>query len=170
MRFANLDGTSIDVYQQNTNVTDETTQAFGATMDTLLDNALGAQGYYGAFGTNIHTDNPAPLPGNEQIVASAQAHGVPLISYRQMLDWVDGRNGSTIRNLSWNAGTFSFATTVAAGANGLRTILPTEGPTGTLSALTCAGASQPYTLQTIKGIQYAMFETITGTCQATYSP
>jgi hypothetical protein len=169
MRFADLDGTTIDVYQQNTNVTDESTSAFSFHMDTLLDNALGPLGYYGAFGTLIHTDNPAPLPGFEQIVESAQARGVPLISYKQMLDWVDGRNGSTIRGMSWNAGTFSFVTTVGAGANGLQTLLPAQGPSGTLSALTCAGSAKPYTLQTIKGIQYAMFDTVTGTCQATYS-
>ena len=169
MRFADLDGTPIDVYQQNTNVTDESTSEFSAAMNTLLDNALGPLGYYGAFGTLIHTDNPAPLPGFEEIVASAQARDVPLISYKQMLDWVDGRNGSTIRGLSWSAGTFTFVTTVGAGANGLRTVLPTQGPSGTLSALTCAGSAKPYTVQTIKGIQYAMFETITGTCQATYS-
>jgi hypothetical protein len=169
MRFADLDGSSIDVYQQNVNLTDETTSAFAAQIATLLDNALGSQGYYGAFGTLIHTDNPAPLQGNEDIVAAAQARGVPLISYKQMLDWVDGRSGSTIRALSWNAGTFTFVTTVAAGANGLQTMLPTQGPSGTLSALSCGGSPRAYTLQTIKGIQYAMFDTITGTCQATYS-
>jgi hypothetical protein len=169
MRFADLDGTLVDVYQQNTNLTDETTTAFTAAIDALLDNALGPQGYYGAFGTNIHTDNPAPLPGFEQVVAEAQARGVPLISYKQMLDWVDGRSSSTIRGLSWNAGTFTFVTTVGAGASGLQTLLPTQGPTGTLSALTCAGSPKAYGLQTIKGIQYAMFDTATETCQATYS-
>ena len=40
---------------------------------------------------------------------------MPLISYKQMLDWIDGRNSSTIRSLNWNAGTFTFATTVGAG-------------------------------------------------------
>jgi hypothetical protein len=169
MRFADLDGTPIDVFQQNTNVTDESTTAFAAMTNTLLDNALGAQGYYGAFGTLVHTDNPGPLPGFEQIVASAQARGVPLISYKQMLTWVDGRNASTIRGLNWNAGTLTFVTTVGAGANGLRTMLPTQGPTGTLSALSCGGSPRAYTLETIKGISYALFDTITGTCQATYS-
>ena len=61
LRFAELDGTLIDVYQQNTNLTDESTSDFGEQIDTLLDNALGPLGYYGAFGTNIHTDYPAPL-------------------------------------------------------------------------------------------------------------
>ena len=83
--------------------------------------------------------------------------------------WTDGRNASTIRGLNWSAGTFTFVTTVGAGANGLQTLLPTQGPTGTLSALTCGGSPRPTRVQTIKGIQYAMFDTITGTCQATYS-
>jgi hypothetical protein len=169
LRFAELDGTLIDVYQQNTNLTDESTSDFGAQIDTLLDNALGTPGFYGAFGTNIHTDYPAPLQGFEEVVASAQARGVPLISYAQMLEWVDGRNASTIRSPSWSNGTFSFVTTVGAGANGLQTMLPTQGPSGTLSALTCNGSPKTYTTETIKGIEYARFDAVTGTCLATYS-
>ena len=59
MRFADLDGTPIDVFQQNTNMTDESTTNFQTTIDTLLDNAVGAPGYYGVFGANMHTDNAA---------------------------------------------------------------------------------------------------------------
>ena len=74
------------------------------------------------------TTTPRRRPDAEAIVASAQARGVPVISYKQLLDWTDGRNNSTIRGLSWNAGTFTFVTTVGAGANGLQTMLPTAGP------------------------------------------
>ena len=105
----------------------------------------------------MHTDNPAPHPGAEAIVAAAQARGVPVISYKQMLDWVDGRDDSTIRGLSWSAGTLTFTTTVGAGANGLQPLLPTQGPTGTLSGISSAGSPVAYTVQTIKGIQYAIF-------------
>src|SRR6185295_3136147 len=83
MRFADLDGTTIDVYQENTNMDDEASQAYPATVDALLDNATGPLGYYGAFGANIHNDFPAPNASAEAIVASAQAHGVPIISYKQ---------------------------------------------------------------------------------------
>ena len=76
---------------------------------------------------------------------------MPVISYKQLLDWVDGRNSSTIRGLSWNAGTFTFVTTVGAGANGLQTMLPIQGPTGTLTGITRAGSPVTYTVQTIKG-------------------
>ena len=127
MRFAALEGTPIDVYQQNTNVVDEGGQDIPATIAALLDNAVGPAGYYGAFGANMHTDNPAPHAGAEAIVAAAQARGVPVISYKQMLDWVDGRNDSTIRGLAWSAGTFTFTLTVGAGANGLQTMLAAPG-------------------------------------------
>jgi len=148
---------------------DEAGQAYPATVDALLDNALGPAGYYGAFGANIHTDNPAPNANYEAIIASAQARGVPLISYKQLLDWTDGRNNSSIRGLSWSAGTLTFETTIAAGANGLETLLPTQGPSGTLTSLTCGGSPRPYTVSTIKGIQYAMFDAVTGTCTASYN-
>jgi hypothetical protein len=93
---------------------------------------------------------------------------VPVISYTQLLDWVDGRDNSTIRGLTWSAGTLSFATTVAAGANGLQMILPLEGPSGTLTQITRAGAAVPYTVLTVKGIAYAMFSVETAGYQATY--
>jgi hypothetical protein len=155
--------------QANTNITDETTSNFQAAIDTLLDNAVGSLGYYGAFGANMHTDNPSLHLGAQTIVLAAQARGLPVISYKQMLDWTDGRDSSTIRGLNWSGGTLTFVTTIGSGANGLQTMLPTQGPTGTLSALTCAGTPRSYTVQLIKGVQYAMFSTVSGTCQATYS-
>ena len=148
---------------------DEASQVYPATVNALLDNALGPLGYYGAFGTNIHTDSPAPNPNDDAIVASAQARGVPIISEKQLLTWVDGRNSSTIRNLVWSGASLSFTTTLGAGATGLQTMLPTAGPTGTLTALSCGGLPATYTLQTIKGIQYAMFDAVSGTCVADYS-
>jgi fibronectin type 3 domain-containing protein len=169
MRFADTDGSMIDIYQENTNMTDEGGQTYPSTVNSLLDNATGPLGYYGAFGTNIHTDNPAPNTNDEAIVAAAQARGVPIISYKQLLDWVDGRNSSTIRSLSWAGGTLTFTTAVGAGASGLQTLLPAQGPAGSLTAITNSGSPVPYTMQTIKGIQYAVFNAATGTFQATYS-
>jgi hypothetical protein len=47
-------------------------------------------------------------------------------------------------------------------------MLPTQGPSGTLQALTSNGNPVPFTLQTIKGIQYAFFPAAGATYQATY--
>ncbi len=169
MRFADLDGSPIDVYQQNTAMNDEAGQAYPATAVSLLDGAIGPAGYYGAFGANLHTDNAAPHPGAEAVVAAAQARSVPVISYKQLLTWTDGRDASTIRGLSWSAGTLTFVTTVGAGATGLQTMLPVDGPSGSLTSLTRAGSAVPYVVQTIKGVSYAIFDAATATYQATYS-
>ena len=95
---------------------------------------------------------------------------MPLITYRQLLDWVDARAESHIAELSWSDGAVDFTTTVAPEALGLQILLPTRGPGGTtLSSLACDGAPRAYTLQTIKGLRYATFAASTGTCRATYS-
>ena len=88
---------------------------------------------------------------------AAQARSVPVISYKQLLDWVDGRNGSTIRGLSWNAGVRLSSPRSAPAPTGCRRCFRLRARAGTLSALTCAGIADAYTVQTIKGIQYAMF-------------
>jgi hypothetical protein len=48
-------------------------------------------------------------------------------------------------------------------------MLPVQGPAGNLTGITHAGSPVSYTVQTIKGIQYAMFAATAGTYAATYS-
>ena len=57
---------------------------------------------------HAHRQPGAAAPDEDAIVASAQARGVPVISYKQLLDWTDGRNDSTIRSLNWSAGTLTL--------------------------------------------------------------
>ena len=87
-RFATATGQIIDVYQAATQMTDESAQTFPQNIDALLDNAVGPLGYYGAFTANMHTDaNPSPSEtASNQIVASAQARGIPVITAKQLLD------------------------------------------------------------------------------------
>ena len=42
-RFADADGTMIDVYQAATQMTDESGQTFPKNIDTLLNNAVGGE-------------------------------------------------------------------------------------------------------------------------------
>ena len=107
MRFAKSDGTLIDVYQAATQMTDESGQTYPFTINTLLDNAIGSEGYYGAFTANMHSDN-ASSSGSDAIIASALARGIPVISARQMLEWLDGRNSSTFSGITWNGTTLTF--------------------------------------------------------------
>ena len=49
MRFTDTDGSMIDVFQAASQMTDESGQTYPLTPNTLLDNAIGTKGYYGAF-------------------------------------------------------------------------------------------------------------------------
>jgi hypothetical protein len=171
MRFADTNGTTIDVYQATTQMTDESSQTYPFTVDALLDKAVGPEGYYGVFTANMHTDTVASA-GSDAIINSAIAHGVPVVSSRQMLDWLDGRNGSAFVSLGWDglSKTLSFSISSGAGANGLQAMVPVSGGGGTLTSITLNGNAVAFTVQTIKGVNYAVFSTGVGTYRATYAP
>jgi chitodextrinase len=167
MRFADLDGSLIDVFQAATHMTDESGQAYPTTVDALLDRALGPEGYYGIFTANMHTDH-AEHAGSDAIVASAQARSVPIISSKQLLTWLDGREASSFRAVAWNAGTLTFSIQAGAGARGLQAMLPTHSDAGTLTGLSRGGSPVLYSTETIKGIEYALFPAVDGDYAATY--
>ena len=172
MRFVDTDGTMLDLYQANTNMTDESGQAYPTTANSLFDNATGPNGYYGFFVTNMHTDYVTETQ-DDAIVAAAQAHGLPMISAKQLLDWTDGRNGSSFLGMTWSGNTLSFRVSAAAGASaaGLTGMLPVQGPGGkTLQTLTRGGSGVTLTTQTIKGVQYGTFDAPSGPYVATYGP
>jgi hypothetical protein len=167
MRFAETDGTIIDVYQAHTNMTDEGGQAYPATVNALLDNALGPQGYYGAFVANAHTDfNPSPM--SDAIVGSAKTRGVPIISAKQLLDWVEARNASSFASVRRTGNVLQFDVMAAAGANGLQALLPIQSGALTLQSLTRDGTSVAFTTATLKGITYAVFPAVAGSYAATF--
>ena len=168
MRFADTDGSMIDVYQAVTQMTDESGQSYPFTIDTLLDRATGALGYYGAFTANMHTDS-AESPGADAIVASAQTRGVPVVSARQMLEWLDGRNSSTFGSIAFSVNHLNFTLTVGSGANGLRAMVPrTSAQGGVVSTITRNSSPVGFAIQTIKGIQYAVFDAAPGAYVVTY--
>jgi hypothetical protein len=159
----------IDVYQSATVMTDESDQTYPFTADTLLNNALGPLGYYGAFTANMHTDNPSTFE-SDQLMASALARNVAMISANQLLTWTDGRNGSSFGNVSYSGNTLTFSVAVGSGANGLTGMLPVAGPAGaSLTSLTRGGSPVSFTTTTIKGQAYAMFGAGAGSYAATYS-
>ena len=168
MRFADLDGSMIDVYQAVTQMTDESGQSYPFTSDTLLDRAVGPEGYYGVFTANMHTDN-ASSAGADGIVSSARARDVPVVSARQMLTWLDGRNNSSFSSLAWSANKLTFTINHAAGANGLRAMVPTASAVGLLTGVKLNGSPVTTTTRTIKGREYAFFDAAAGSYEATYA-
>jgi uncharacterized membrane protein len=170
MRFTDINGNLLDVYQATTQITDESGESEPLHVNTLLDNALGSLGYYGAFTVNAHTDN-ALNTVSDAVVSSAQARQVPIVSGRQMLNWLDGRNASSFGALAWDGRNLSFTIAVGAGAAGLlQAMVPTNVAVGSLSGITLNGASVAFTKQTIKGNEYAFFAAQVGSYVVSYAP
>ncbi|UGQ10600.1 DUF4082 domain-containing protein [Yinghuangia sp. ASG 101] len=181
MRFAQADGTMIDVYQATTQLHDEFCQTYPTQFAAMVDRAQGSQGFYAAITLNNHLDDQL---GNstgtcdrvsqtviqDAVIAAAKAKNVPVITARQLLEWTDGRNRSSIANLTRGGDTVTFTVAADPAAANLMTMLPTAGPGGTtLTALTRAGTPVTFTEQTVKGIEYAVFPGVSGAYTATYS-
>ena len=171
MRFADLDGSIIDVYQATTQLTDESGITYAAHINTLLDNATGPKGFYGVFTANMHTDANGgnSTEGSNAIVASTQSRNIPVISARQMLTWLDGRNNSSFGNMTWADNILNFSIATALGSNNMFAMLPVYAADGELSSITLNGSPVSFSNETIKGILYAFFPAAGGNYIATYS-
>ncbi len=170
MRFADLDGSLIDNYQVTTQLTDESGITYSTHINTLLDNAVGSNGYYGVFCANMHTDENGgnSTNGSDAIISSAQARNIPIISAKQMLTWLDGRNNSSFGTMTWNGNALSFTANIFAGANLIEGMLPYNHNGGQLLTLTLNGGGVSFTTEIIKGIEYAFFPVNNGNYVATY--
>lgn len=167
MRFADLDGSLIDVYQVVTQLTDESGQSYPFTIDTLLDRALGDEEQYGVYTVNAHTDEHYMVESDTTIV-SAQERGVPIVSARQMLRWLDARNSSSFTSISMADNTLSFGIVRATGANGLGAMLPYRSGNRILSTIARNGTDITFDVRTIKGLEYAWFPAVSGSYSAVY--
>ncbi|MFL6072113.1 MAG: DUF4082 domain-containing protein [Mycobacteriales bacterium] len=170
MRFTDVNGRMIDVYQATTSMSNEAGQSYPFTINTLLDRALGPQGYYGVFTANMHDSNEPTSFEDDQLVASAQNHGVSVTTAREVLKFMDARAASSFSNLTWSGSALTFNLTAARTARRLVAALPTTGAGGTvLSTLSRDGTPVAVNRVTSKGIEYAMFPATGGAYTATYT-
>lgn len=167
MRFADLDGSIIDCYQAPTQMTDESVINYATFVNTLLDNAIGKEGYYGTFVANMHTDR-ARHRGSEIIVAAAKKRDIPVISARQLLTWLDGRSNSSFGSLTWNGNKLSFYILAASGSDNLNAMLPVTFQNKKLVSVIKNDKPVQFTTEVIKGVNYAFFDGITGNYTAIY--
>jgi hypothetical protein len=165
MRFADTDGSLIDVYQQPTHLASDSGMTYPAAINTQLDNAVGSAGYYGVFGTH-YDESFANF--HQQLMTAAIARGVPMVSAQQLITWEDGRGASTVSNLSITGHNLSFDIAAAAGSTGMQAMLPVTGPTGTVTAVKLGGTVLSYTTALIKGVTYAAFPAAPGSYTACY--
>jgi hypothetical protein len=165
LRFSDLDGGLIDVYQQETHLVDEVFAGDPDALRGLVERARGPEGYVAAFGTHhdFSTDFGA------EVMEVARDLDVPIISAQQLLDWTDGRSASTVDRLRWSSDSVTFTVTVDERADGrLRALLPTEALGGRLATVERDGEPLELTSREIRGVEYTFFDARSGAYAASY--
>ena len=169
MRFADLDGSMIDVYQAATQLTDESGIDYAAHIEALLDGALGAAGLL----RRLHGEHAHGLAAARRRATRSwprrRQRGVPVVSARQMLDWLDGRNGSSFGDLAFSGNRLRFSIQRGgAGATGCRRCSRSPDPRASSRASPAAARRSRRHARTVKGIDYAVFDAAAGDYAATY--
>lgn len=165
MRFSDSNGDLINVYQQETHLVDEVFAGNPEAVERLLDRATGSEGFYGAFGT--HFDFSTGF--DAELIEIAIRNSIPMVSAKQLLDWADARNASSFESTNWNEGELSFSLDIDPGTHGmLKAMLPTKSLEGALTGIRTKGEAIDFVVETVKGVEYAIFDASSGAYVASY--
>lgn len=164
MKFADADGTVLDIYQATTHLVNENGVDHVGSVHFLIDKATGPEGFFGAFGT--HYDYSDDF--FKTITAIAKSRGIAMISAEQLLQWLDARNASRFDNIVWKENTLSFQAHVGTGTNTVTAMLPLWSSGHRLMTVACDGIPASFQEQTLKGLEYATFPVKSGPCEAFY--
>ncbi len=165
MRFSSEKGELINVYQQETHLVDEIFDDDRAAVEGLIQRALGPEQFFGAFGTHYDFHNEF----DKFLMELARKYDVPMVSARQMLDWMDGRLRTDVLNQQWDGERLSFTIAGDPRTHGMLTaMLPSSTERGRLQALTHNGAPVPIETAVVKGVEYVLFPGMDGTYSASY--
>jgi hypothetical protein len=168
-RFIDESGDLLDIYQAATQWPDEwfadngvTAQQAFAIMKTMFEKAE-SEGYYSAFVNNVH---PVRYYGSDNITAAwtqaiwayAQSKGIPMWSAEMLLDFSQARNESQFANIAHSNGLFEFDYVAGdAGEQELTIMIPADWDDARLNSITVDGNTILWSIENIKGIEYAMF-------------
>ena len=184
MRFADQNGTIVDVYQVMTQWPDDLLgngnqgrQSLNSTQAIALFDKMFNQsrdGFYSAFCTNFHpltwTDEEwlqiwgMLWPARERKLAGqgvlnlAQNYGIPIWSGKQLLDFTDARDRATFENISYSTGRLNFSLALPLATNNLTVMIPYSHEGRTLESISLNSSIVPFVTETLKGIEYALFK------------
>lgn len=165
MRLTDASGNLLDVYQGVTDL-DYENDPTSTTMNTDFDNVIGTAEYYGFLGTHYDYSNDY----ENQLLVAALAHGLPLISPDQALNWKDALGSSAFSNLSTSSSQLKFDISVAQGGNGMQSMVPASAGNGNIVSVMRNSQPVSYTTSTIKGFAYAIFNALPGSYIIQYGP
>lgn len=183
MKFASSAGATLDVYQLVSDMDYEyfpsgtTKAAMRQAIGGLLARSTGPNEFWGFLGTHYDYSGGAEAlfrDGLLEEVAARSGAGqrhIPLISAKQLLSWLDLRDGSTFQSTRFNGTMLTFSLVLKAGVPnpGLEAMVPQRANGRTLAAIRRNGAAVPVKrVETIRTVPYAFFDAAGGSYQVDY--
>lgn len=166
MKFINPAGEVLDIYESLTQLPDEQWLEGNLfnNFKILLDRSLDSEGYT-FINVNLHTDRWKAWSRAEglQLMDYANLRKVPMWTARQTLNFLQRRDAAEFVSIDWANNQLSFQLRVPIAGNGLTCMIPKKFGDGTISDVSRNGESQLYTVQSIKGSDYAMIPAMSGT-------
>lgn len=171
VRFARVDGSVADVFQQPMQIEDDvhlndaieysfklSTDAFRAFMSRVLDDTCDR--FHTPVGVNIHPTNYATYSGAEgrAIVDLAQARGVPVWSYDQWCGFWESRDACRIEKVRWTGESLAFEVHAPSPHEDVRFSLPFRTGDKRIHRLTLAGRPWRHELRLRFGETVALFQ------------
>ncbi len=164
MKFADLNGDILDIYQAATHIVDENGIKYPKSVGYMIDKALGPEQFFGVFGT--HYDFRDDFLSTA--IRIAREKGVALISASQALRWVDARNNSRFENILWDGERLSFNARIDDEADAITALLPLWASDRRVTVVNCDGKNKAFSTVKIKGIDYVSLPISSGACELFY--
>lgn len=167
-RFIDSDGSLLPIYQAATQWPDEwfANAGLSATQTTSIIKGMFAaaeeQGYYSAFVNNIH---PVRYYGADSITRTwanavwqyCEQNDIPMWSAEMLLDYTRARSTSRFSNVVFDDEELHFDFNLGNGGSDLTIMLPADWKRDDLLSVAINGIAVDWTLENIKGLNYAMF-------------
>ncbi len=168
MKFINAQGKVLDIYESLTQLPDEQWLKGNLfrNFKTLLDRSLDQEGYT-FININLHTDRWKDWSRAEGLLLMdyANLRKIPMWTARRTLRFLQRRDVAEFVETNWSNNQLSFQLHVPIAGVGLTCMIPKLFGSRTITEVSLNGESQPYTVQSIKGSDYALVETFSGNNQ-----
>ena len=165
MKFVDLNGQVIDIYQSLTQLPDEQwlEENLYGCFKTLIDRSLDLEAY-SFINVNLHTDRWqewSRKPGLDML-DYANRRGVPVWTAEHTLNFLETRDSSSFQDIQWSEHKLTFTIDIPIGEQGLTFMLPLNFNDLTISRVELDGLRQAIRRMTIKGRSYALVDTCSG--------
>ena len=165
MKFINAHGELLDIYESITQLPDEQWDHGNlfSNFKILLDRSLDREGYT-FINVNLHTDrwNNWSRPEGLKIIDYANSRAVPIWTAERTLTFLQTRNAAEFSDIAWFNDRLSFQLSVSSHDEGLTCMAPKIFCGKAITDVSRNGIAQSYTLQSIKGSDYALIATASG--------